>query len=86
MKVTALIIVSLGFAWACSKKKEESTAPAGNVASAVVANLSSVSSNLTPGALAPSSASTMEAEFCSGTQGMVDCQPRFLKQYMAASK
>ncbi len=86
MKLLTLLVVSLGFAWACSKKKEESTAPASNAATAVVTNLSSVSQNLTPGSLATSSASTMAADFCAGTQGMVDCQPRFLKQYLAAAK
>ncbi len=86
MKKISLLVICLGFALACTKKKAESTAPTSNVASAVVSNLSSVSQNLTPGALATSSASTMAADFCSGTQGMVDCQPRFLKQYLAVAK
>lgn len=85
MRIILPLIAVCALAWACAKKAEEKPEST-NVATVAVANMTTVSQNLTPASLATSASSTLANNACAGKNGLVDCQPEFLKIYLKASK
>lgn len=73
-----------------SCNKTESTNTSSNFASTVATNLQTISDNFTPDSLASASTSSsvhdLDENPCTGTNGLIDCQPNLLKLYLSVSK
>lgn len=90
IKILIRVLMISSLIASCTKKKDDDSADTTNFTTDTIAKISTVSSDFAPGSLdagaSGSSVETFNSNPCTGTNGLIDCQPNLLKLYLSVSK